>query len=78
MNLASLRMNAGELPPAEEIYRRAISFAPDSYEAYNGLGIALARQGRTAEAAAAFEKAIAIDPKLETARENLRALISIR
>jgi Flp pilus assembly protein TadD len=50
--------------------------APESYEAYNGLGIALARQGRTAEAAEAFEKAIAIDPGLETARENLRALNS--
>jgi Tfp pilus assembly protein PilF len=76
LNLASLRMNAGELSAAEEIYRRALSLAPESYEACNGLGIALARQGRTAEAAEAFQKAIAIDPGLETARENLRALTS--
>jgi len=79
LNLASLRMNAGELSAAEEIYRRALSLralAPESYEAYNGLGIALARQGRNDEAAEAFEKAIAIDPGLETARENLRALTS--
>jgi tetratricopeptide (TPR) repeat protein len=76
LNLASLRMNAGELKAGEEIYRRALALAPRSYEAYNGLGIALARQGRTREAAEAFEKAIAIDPGLETARENLRALVS--
>ncbi len=76
LNLASLRMNAGELFAAEEIYRRALSFASESYEAYNGLGIALARQGRTGEAVEAFEKAIAIDPELETARENLRGLTS--
>ena len=78
LNLASLRMNAGELVLAEGLYRRAISLAPDSYEAYNGLGIALARQGRTRDAAAAFEKAIAIEPGLPTARENLRALSSAR
>ena len=79
LNLGSLRMNAGELREAEETYRRALSLAalaPESYEAYNGLGIALARQGRTEEAAEAFERAIAIDPRLETARENLRALTS--
>ncbi|HEY7697561.1 MAG TPA: tetratricopeptide repeat protein, partial [Vicinamibacteria bacterium] len=76
LNLASLRMNAGELSPAEGIYRRAIELAPRSYEAYNGLGIALARQGRRNEAAEAFEKAIAIDSTIETARENLRALNS--
>ncbi len=76
VNLASLRLNAGELGPAEEIYRRVLELAPRSYEAYNGLGITLARQGRTAEAKKAFEKAIEIDPGLETARENLRALVS--
>jgi tetratricopeptide (TPR) repeat protein len=61
-------MNAGELSPAEATYRRALSLAPESYEACNGLGIALARQGRNDEAAEAFERAIAIDPDLETAR----------
>ena len=76
LNLASLRTNAGEPKAGEEIYRRALALAPRSYEAYNGLGIALARQGRTREAAEAFEKAIAIDPGLATARENLRALES--
>jgi tetratricopeptide (TPR) repeat protein len=76
VNVASLRLNAGELGLAEQTYRRAIELAPRSYEAYNGLGIALARQGRTAEAREAFGNAVAIDPGLEAARENLRALIS--
>ncbi len=34
-------MNTGELRGAEELFRRAVTLAPDSYEAYNGLGIAL-------------------------------------
>jgi tetratricopeptide (TPR) repeat protein len=76
VNVASLRLNAGELGLAEQTYRRAIELAPRSYEAYNGLGIALARQGRTAEAREAFGNAVAIDPGLDAARENLRALIS--
>jgi Flp pilus assembly protein TadD len=67
-------MHAGELQGAEELFRRAIELAPRSYEAYNGLGIALARLGRSEEASKAFGKAIEIDPTLETARDNLRAL----
>jgi tetratricopeptide (TPR) repeat protein len=74
VNVASLRLNAGELGLAEETYRRALELAPQSYEAYNGIGITLARQGRTAEAREAFENAVAIDPGLDAARENLRAL----
>ena len=74
LNLASIRMSAGELSAAEELFRRAISLAPDSYEAYNGLGIALARQGRVADAAAAFRRAVDINPSLDAARDNLRAL----
>ncbi|MGH9336101.1 MAG: tetratricopeptide repeat protein, partial [Vicinamibacteria bacterium] len=66
LNLASVSLSAGELASAEEIYRRVLVLAKDSYEAYNGLGIALARQGRRGEAAAAFEKAIALEPGLET------------
>ena len=56
LNLASVRMAAGELTATEKLFRRAISLAPDSYEAYNGLGIALARQGREGPAEAAFRK----------------------
>ena len=67
-------MNTGELRGAEELFRRAVTLAPDSYEAYNGLGIALGRQGRNDEAEAAFRRAFEIDPSLDAARDNLHAL----
>ena len=50
------------------------ALAPDSYEAYNGLGIALARQGRVAEAESSFRAAVAIAPQLSAAKDNLRAI----
>ena len=65
-------MNTGELRGAEELFRRAVTLAPDSYKAYNGLGIALGRQGRNDEAA--FRRGFEIDPSLDAARDNLRAL----
>ena len=74
MNLASLRMQMGELAAAVELFSRAVTLAPSSYEAYNGLGIAMARRGQNDEAEAAFRKALAIDPALDAARDNLRAL----
>lgn len=67
-------MNGSELAAAEELFRQAISLAPNSYEAYNGLGIALARQGRVGDAETALRKALEIDPRLDAARDNLRAL----
>ena len=74
LNLASVRMQMGELEAAVELFSRAVALAPSSYEAYNGLGIAMARQGQNDEAEAAFRKALAIDPALDAARDNLRAL----
>ena len=74
LNLASVRMQMGELAAAVELFSRAVTLAPSSYEAYNGLGIAMARRGRNDEAEAAFRKALAIDPGLDAARDNLRAL----
>jgi len=74
LNLASVRMQMGELAAAVELFSRAVTLAPSSYEAYNALGIAMARQGQTDEAEAAFRKALAIDPGLDAARDNLRAL----
>jgi len=74
VNLASVHMNTGDLEAAEELFRRAVFLAPDSYEAHNGLGIALARQGKNDDAEAAFRRAFEIDPSLEAAPDNLRAL----
>ena len=47
LNLASVRMQMGELAAAVELFSRAVTLAPSSYEAYNGLGIAMARRGRS-------------------------------
>jgi tetratricopeptide (TPR) repeat protein len=74
VNLGSVEMSAGRLPEAEALFRQAIDLAPDTYEAYNGLGIALARQGHVEEAESAFREALRIDPALDAARDNLRAL----
>jgi tetratricopeptide (TPR) repeat protein len=46
----------------------------DDAEAQELLGIAAAESGREDEARAAFEKALSIDPKLESARERLGRL----
>ena len=48
---------------------------PDSFQALNNFGIALAAAGRADEAAAAFRRAITLNPTLPNLHENLaRAL----
>ena len=51
--------------------RAGLALAPDSAEAHNNLGGALAATGRTAEAIAEFEHALRLNPKLVSARRNL-------
>jgi tetratricopeptide (TPR) repeat protein len=50
---------------------RAVHFAPGSPEALNTLGTVLFALGNLVEARKAFEKALAIDPSAEYARQNL-------
>ncbi|MEO6995063.1 MAG: tetratricopeptide repeat protein [Lacunisphaera sp.] len=52
----------------------AVRLKPDYLEAYNGLAIIFAQQGRWDEAKASWEKALSVDPNYQTARQNLDLL----
>jgi spermidine synthase len=52
-------------------FREALRFMPESVEAHNNLGIALASQGRLDEATDQFRQALTIQPGFEDARRNL-------
>ena len=69
IGVIALKRNA----PAEalEPLEKAVSLAPNSAEAHNDLGMALASLGRPADAIAHFEKAIALNPDFATAYNNL-------
>lgn len=56
---------------AERSYRRAIALDPGYAAAWNWLGEALQRQHRLPEAIAAYQRAVAIDPLLWPAIQNL-------
>ncbi len=74
LNAGSSFLNQGDFRGAQRYLKRASQLSPRSYEAFNSLGIAEARLGRREEAAAAFRRAMAIDPSLPAAPENLRVL----
>ena len=54
--------------------RRALSLDPTYRGAHNDLGVTLIRQGRRAEAFAAYQRAAALDPSDQTAAKNIRAM----
>ena len=58
---------AGALEPLQ----KAVALAPNSAEAHNDLGMALASLGRPGDAIAHFESAIALNPGFATAHNNL-------
>lgn len=59
---------------AEREYRAALRRVPHP-DLFNSLGVALAQQGRLADAAVAFREALAIDPGHADARANLEMAI---
>jgi hypothetical protein len=65
-------------PPALEhavqLFRRVTELAPESADAYVGLGLALSRLGRTEEAARAWKRALSLDPSRSYVRGWLRSL----
>ena len=61
----------GDLAAAEATYRRAISVSDRYPFAWYNLGNVLLDQGRRAEAAAAFDKTLALEPDFTAAREGL-------
>lgn len=65
---------AADWEGAARDFRRAIAVLPTFARAWNDLGIASARLGRPAEAAAAYRAAIAADPSMAAPYNNLGAL----
>ena len=62
---------ARRYPDAIDEFNAALQWNPDSAEAHNNLGIALASTNRMEEAVEQFRRALAIDPGFEDARRNL-------
>jgi hypothetical protein len=63
---------ARRYPDAIAELRSALTWNPDSAEAHNNLGIALASAGRMGEAIQEFRQALALDPEFDDARRNLQ------
>jgi protein O-mannosyl-transferase len=80
-NLGQAHRERGELTEAYSNYQRALDLSDAKYKApiNNAMGIVATGQGRTREAIAHFESAIAIDAKFAEAQTNLgNALASDR
>jgi tetratricopeptide (TPR) repeat protein len=61
---------AGRLTQAEEAYRAVLAVRPDHAGALHNLGVIVAESGRTDEAIALFDRAIAIEPAYALAHFN--------
>src|SRR6266850_1574816 len=70
--------DAGDLARACELYRRAVSLAPQLAKAHLNLGVGLEASGDAAGALAAYEKALAIEPASPAANYNLGKLLYTR
>lgn len=62
---------------ATDEFRAALQLMPDSAEAYNNLGIALASQGEIDEAIDQFQRALRLQPAFVDAQRNLAKLRSL-
>lgn len=73
LRLAHVALDLGDAPTAETHYRTVLARQPAWADPWAGLGVALARQGRRAEAEAALSRSLALAPAQEDAAA-LRAL----
>ena len=64
-------LNRNELQKARDHFDRAINAYPGYAAAYNNLGIAWLKEGRTEEGSAALRKAISLNPHLTSSYRNL-------
>lgn len=74
LNLANVLAETDRLPEATREYRETIRLRPDIALAWTGLGGALRRQGDTAGARAALERALRQSPDLAAAHMQLAIL----
>lgn len=69
--LGILRDELGDFAQAESAHRAALALSPGNAKFHNNLGYNLLLQGKRQEAIQEFRRALDIDPRLETARNNL-------
>jgi hypothetical protein len=74
MNLAEALRGIGDMAGAEAEYRETLRLSPRDAGALSLLGYVVAQQGRTEEAKAAFNAALAIEPGNELATQCVRQL----
>ena len=67
-------MNAGKMAEAMALFRLNTSVYPSSANTWDSLGEALASAGLPKEAIAAYQKALAMNPGMESSREALARL----
>jgi Flp pilus assembly protein TadD len=76
LELADIYMRVGQSEQALKAANAGITKNPRDARLYNAKGMALDDLKRPTEAAAAFQKAIDLNPNFQVARDNLRALDS--
>jgi tetratricopeptide (TPR) repeat protein len=70
---------AGNIAAAEELYRRALTKAPNDMETLYLLGTACSQQGKPQEAVTYLKKALALDPRHPQALNNMGlTLVALR
>ncbi len=72
--LAMVRFGRQQYEEARALYLSLLELSPDDAQTYSNLGATLYYLGRREEALRHFERAVEIDPDLETARNGLEAL----
>jgi tetratricopeptide (TPR) repeat protein len=72
------RLSARDFPHAEHLFEQALEHSPGRPEVHTNLGIALIEQGADAAGERHLRAAIALDPGLTAARQNLAELLSAR
>ena len=75
-NFGTYLLGKGQLELAEKQLRRAVRLESSNASAWANLGVAIAKQGDTAEARRCFERALRHDRGNRIAAENLKALNS--
>jgi tetratricopeptide (TPR) repeat protein len=71
LNIAIKHHQAGELLPAEAIYRRVLSVEPKQSDALRLLGMVLSQQSRLVEAEGYFQQLVLLDPQQAAAHFHL-------
>jgi tetratricopeptide (TPR) repeat protein len=76
LTTALSELRAGNTDKALTLYREILRSYPNSAEAHNWLGVALADKSKLLEAIAEFRKAVALDPKFARAWTNLGSTLA--